>query len=141
MFNNMPLLVALDREHTLIAPAVVVVSDGALKGGMEPFKPILKDVVETDQQRCLQIARFKSPEQLHQVEAAAPIPTGLDHHVALGVDREIGISPAIQAIQLSAARHRPGLLRSGQHHGEPLENLRKIEALAHPALAKWQGRR
>ena len=107
MLHHMSLLVALDRKHALVAAAIVVMSNGAIKGGMQPLETIFQDVVEANQKWRLQIPGFQPLEQLHQVEAATAVSAGLNHHIPLGIDREIGISPAIQPIELSAASHRP----------------------------------
>ena len=50
LLHHVPLLVAFHREHALVAPCVAVVSNGPLERGMQALKPVLKDVVEADQQ-------------------------------------------------------------------------------------------
>ena len=68
VLHHVPLLVALDREDALIGPVVGVVGNGALEGSVEPFKPVLEDVIESDQQRGAQVACLEPLQQLHQVQ-------------------------------------------------------------------------
>ena len=52
----MALLVALNWENTLVATAIAVLSDCPFKGAMEPLQPVFQDVVETNQERQLEVA-------------------------------------------------------------------------------------
>ena len=117
MFHHVALLVALDREHPLVTPAVVVVGNRPLEGGMQALEPVVEDVVEANQQRRGEVAGLQAVEQLHQIDRAAAITAGLHHHVAAGIDREVGIPPAVQAVEIGAAGDRPGLIGSALRHG------------------------
>jgi len=56
VLNNVALLIALDREDTLIVPFIGVMVDRPFKGCVESLQTILEDVVETDQQWRMQIS-------------------------------------------------------------------------------------
>ena len=53
-----------------------------------------------------------------ELDRAAAITAGLHHHVAAGIDREVGIPPAVQAVEIGAAGDRPGLIGSALRHGK-----------------------
>ena len=122
MLHHMALLVAFDREDALIGSAVGVMSDGSLKRSVELLQPVLKDVVEPDEQRGLQISGFQPLQQVHQVKRTAAITARLDHNMPSGIDREIGCPPALKAVELRALCHGPGPFRSGLSH-EPVRRI------------------
>ncbi len=120
LFHHMALLVALHRKHALVAAAVAVLGDGPLKGGMEPLQPVFENVVEADQQRQGEIAPLKALHQLHQIQAATPLPPRLHHHVPAGAHGEIGLTPAVEAVEPAAVGHAPaiaGRSRRGRSRG------------------------
>ena len=100
----MALLVALHREDALVPAWVAVLGDCALKRGMKPLQAVFEDVVEANQQRQSQVAALQLRHQIHQIQAAATIPLGLDADVPASIDREIRITPAVEAIE---RRHCP----------------------------------
>ena len=86
---------------------------------MQPLKAVFEDVLKANQQRQLQIAALQSLHQLHQIQGATAIAAGLHQHVAARIDAEIGITPLIEPIELSAGGWRPVLLFHlawGHHH-------------------------
>jgi len=81
LLHHVALLVALHREHALVAAGIAVLRDGALEGGVQALQPVFEDVVEADQQRQAQITALQLLHQLHQIERAAAV-------AALGGDGE-----------------------------------------------------
>ena len=115
----MALLVALHWENALVVAAIAVLGNGPLKGAMQPLEAVFEDVFKADQQRQLQIAALQSLHQLHQIQRSTAITAGLHQHMAAGIDAEIGITPLIEPIELSAGGWRPVLLFHlawGHHH-------------------------
>ena len=107
LLHHVALLVALHREDALVPAGVAVLRDGAFKGGVEPLQTVFEDVVEANQQRQRQVAAFQLRHQIHQIQAAAAIPLGLNADVAAPIDGEIRIAPAVEAVQRSTVLNRP----------------------------------
>ena len=54
--------------------------------------------------------------QLHQIEGAAPVAAGLHHYVAPLADAEVGIPPALEAVESGAVGGGLGAGGIGEHH-------------------------
>ena len=115
LLDDMALLVALHGEDPLVATGVAVLSNGALKGGVQSLEPVFEDVVEADQQGEPEAATFQALDEIQEIQAAAPLPFGLHADVAAGVDREIGIPPAVDAVEGCAVGRAPAGVFSGDH--------------------------
>ena len=125
LLDDMALLVAFDRKHPLVAAAVAVLGDGPLEGGMQALQPVFEDVIEADQQRQGEIAPLQLLHQVHQIQGAAPIAAGLDHHMAAAANGEIGVPPAVETIEGGPIGGAPagrgegggrGAVGVGEHH-------------------------
>ena len=119
LLHHVALLVAFHRKNALIAASVGVLSDGPLEGGMQPLQPVLKDVVEADQQGQAQVAALELPHQLHQIQRSAPLAAGLHDHVAPFAHGEVGIAPAVDAVEGGTVGGAPGAGGIGEHHRAP----------------------
>ena len=115
LFHHVPLLIALHREHALVAAAVAVLGDGPFEGGVEAFQSVFEDVVEANEQRQVEVAALEPLHQIHKIEAAAAFSAGLHTHVPAKVDGEVRVSPPLEAIQLCTVLNAPSLRRSGSH--------------------------
>jgi hypothetical protein len=130
LLHHVALLVALHREHALVAAGVAVLGDRPLEGGVQPLKPVFQDVVEADQQRQGEVAPLQLLHQLHQIEAAAAIAAGLHGHVAAGVHPEVGLAPAVDAVKGGALGTAPvaaALVSGGRGAGGIGEHHRTLE--------------
>ena len=107
LLHDVALLVALHWKDALIPAGVAVLRDSALKGGVEPLQAVFEDVVEANQQRQSQVAAFQLRHQIHQIQAAAAIPLGLNADVSAPIDGEVRIAPAVKAIQRGTVLNRP----------------------------------
>ncbi len=96
---------------------------------------VFDDVVAAHLRGQGEIAALQLPHQLHQIEGPAPVAAGLHHHVAPGIRREVGIAPALQAVEAAAVGHGrraagagPGVGAAGGRGGRGVGGVGKHHA-------------
>src|SRR5690606_6000403 len=94
------LLVHLDRVDAAVPPLVLVLDDRALKGGVDLRETMLEDVGEAEQDRRAQATQLEPIDEAFEIDAAGRILGGMDHQVALLVDREVALAPARDVVEL-----------------------------------------
>ena len=75
LFDDLPLLVHLDRVDAAVAALVLVLGDGGLKRRVDLAEPVLQDVGEADEDRQADAAQLQAIDQLLQVDGAARCPS------------------------------------------------------------------
>ena len=69
LFDDLPLLIDLDRINAAIIAAVLVLGDRALEGGVNLAQPLLQDLGEADQDRQIDAAQLQPIDQLLQIDS------------------------------------------------------------------------
>ena len=74
LFDDLPLLIDLDRIDAAVAALVLVLGDGAVKRRVDLAEAVLEDVGEADQHRQADAAQLQPIDQLLQIDGASPDP-------------------------------------------------------------------
>ena len=98
-FDDLPLLVDLDRVHAMIGSVVVVFPGGLLEGLGQSGDAGFEDVRKADQDRQRITLRLDIIHQTFQVDGMPAGFVGADDHMAFRVDAEISRSPALDVVQ------------------------------------------
>ena len=98
LFDDLPLLVHLDRVDADVAAFVLVLVDCGLKGVVDVAEPVAQDVAKPDQHRQPDAAQHQVIGQLLQIDCVRGILRRMDEHVAVGRDREVSLAPAIDLV-------------------------------------------
>ncbi len=106
-FDDLTLLVHLDRIDAAVAAPVAVVGDGAGKRPVNLGQTMLQDVGKTDQDGQVDPAHLQPVDQLLQVDGAIGVFAGVYPHVAFLADREVALAPAGNVIHLGGVVNRP----------------------------------
>ena len=107
-FDDLPLLVDLDRVHAAVATLVLMLGDGVLKRGVDVAEAMFQDVSESDEHRKADAAELEAIDELLQVDGSGRILGRVDLHVTVVVDREVAVAPASHFIELAGVVHAPG---------------------------------
>ena len=108
LFDNVALLVHLDREHAHVLAGVVVRIEGGLKRGVEFVEARLDDVAKPHQQRQAQAALAQLVDQFLQVEARTGGALGADLYGAAVVNAEVTGTPSANAVEIAGVFDGPG---------------------------------
>ncbi len=99
LLHHVALLIAFHREDTLVTALVAVLGDRALKCGVKPLQPVFQDVVEANQKGQAEVATAQLGHQIHKVKTAAAFSLRLNADVSAAVDREVGLTPAVEPVE------------------------------------------
>ena len=110
-FDDLPLLVDLDRVDADVLAGVVVLADRAREGGADVGEPVFQNFGEPDEDRQPDTAQLQRIDQLLQVDGAFRILVAVDEQVPVGRDREVPLAPAVDFVQLIRVRDRPRIAR------------------------------
>ena len=84
-----------------VAALVLVLGDGALERRVDLAEPVLEDVGEAQQDGRAQAAQLQAIDQALEVDAARRLLGRMHLQVALLVDREVALPPALDVVELS----------------------------------------
>ena len=113
LFDDLALLVDLDRVDAAVAALVLVLGDGGLEGRVNVAEAVLQDVGEADEHRQADAAELQAIDQLLEVDGLGRVLGRVHLHVTGGVDREVAVAPARHLVQLARVVHAPGARRRG----------------------------
>ena len=94
LFDDLPLLVHLDRIHAQVPARIFVLRDRALKRFGDLPQPVLQHAAEPNQQREADRAVLQVVDQLLQINRPRRLFRRTDHQMVVLTDREISVSPA-----------------------------------------------
>ena len=106
-FDDLPLLVDLDRVDADVAAGVVVLGDGGLKGFLDVPQPMLEHVAKADQRRQGDAAHLQLIDELFEINRPAGLLRRMDVNVAVLADRKVSLAPSVNLVQLGCIRGRP----------------------------------
>ena len=112
LFDDVTLLIDLDREHAAVLPGVFVFVDRRSKTLIDVLDPIRQNVAKANQHGQFQSTGFEVLHEVVQVDILLVFVAGSHLDVARVVDAEVRISPAANLVQASAVLGGP-LLRLG----------------------------
>src|SRR5207237_10919878 len=101
LFDDLPLLIDLDRVDAAVAALVLVLGDGSRKRGVNVGETMFEDVGEADEDGKADAAQLQAIDQLLQVDRALRILRRVHLHVALAVDGEVAVAPARDLVELA----------------------------------------
>ena len=107
LFDDLPLLVDLDRIDAEVAPFVLVLRDGRLERAVNVGEPLPEDVAEPDEDRQPDAPELQVIDELLQVDRTLGILGRVHADVAVRADGEVAFPPAIDLVELRRVRHRP----------------------------------
>ena len=94
LFDDLTLLIDLDRIDAAVAALVLMLCDGAAEGGVNVAEPMLEDVGEANQHRKADASELKAVDQFLQVDRSRRFLRRMHLHVTGVVHRDIAIAPA-----------------------------------------------
>ena len=100
LFDHQTLLVDLDRKYRRVAVPVLVLGNGVAESLREMAQAVREDIGKTNHHRCVQVARLEPVHDFVQIDFAARVHAGADHHMAAGVDRKVTLAPGLDLIQV-----------------------------------------
>ena len=107
LFDDVPLLVDLDRVDAAVVALVVVLGDGRLEGLVDLAEAMLEDVGEAEQDRQVDAAQVPgSTSSFRSIERAGSF-VGVDADVPVVVDREVALAPAGDVVQVAGVLRGP----------------------------------
>ena len=106
-FDDVALLIDLDRVDASKGPPVVDLLDRLAEAATQSPHAAVEDVVEADQQRSAHTALPQVLDQLQQIDAPLVAGPRADGYVARIVDREKPRSPIQDVVEIEAVANRP----------------------------------
>jgi hypothetical protein len=107
LFDDLALLIDLDRVDAAVAALVLVLGDGALKRGVDIAETMLEDVGEADEHGETDAAKLQPIDELLEVDCLRDVTCRVHLDVARGIDREVAIRPAGHFIGFARVVHAP----------------------------------
>ena len=108
-FDDLPLLVDLDRVDADVLAGVLVLGDGALEGFVDVLEPMLQDVAEADERRQADAAQLQVIDQLLEIDRPARLLGRVDLDLTVLTDGEVALAPAGDLVELGGVDVGPGL--------------------------------
>ncbi len=99
--------VHLDGKYEPISARVTELFDGRAEGLVDLGQPVLDDLGKAEQDRVLDALPGDLSDNLYQVGALLPVPSGADLQVALFVYGEVTSAPVIQTVETAGVIDRP----------------------------------
>ena len=117
-FDDVALLVDLDRKHPTVFTLVVGFGNGGAKGFVEKADAGVEQVFDAQQYRHGVVALFDAPGDFHQRDGhLAGGELHLDRDIAVGVHVKESGTPAADTIEGGGMFHGPVCCRSRIHRG------------------------
>ena len=110
-FDDLPLLVDLDRVDTDVTAFVLVLGDGRLERVVDVAEPVPEDVPEADEHRDLNPAQLQMIGELLEVDGLRRVLGRMDQDVARRRDRKVALAPPIDLVELGGVADSEGLAR------------------------------
>ena len=94
-FDDLALLVDLDRKHAAVIALVAVLLDGVHESAVNLAQPVLQDFAEADQDGRVDAAKHELVDQLFQIDAAVGFFAGMNPEIAVARRRRNSLSPRL----------------------------------------------
>src|SRR5207253_8708130 len=105
--HHVPLLVHLDRVDAAVLAGVAVLGHGRLERLGDLADAVPQDVGEPQEDGELNAAELELIDEVFQVDGVVGPLVGVDGDVAAGVDSEIALPPAVDAVHLDGVLDLP----------------------------------
>src|SRR5437764_411178 len=109
LFDDFAQLVDLDRKYAAVFALVIEFGDGAAESFIDGLNAMAKDVLEADEQRKLQPARFGLFDHVAELNGGAGFLQRRGHDVAGFINVKIFRAPTVDVVRLRAAWMSQGL--------------------------------
>ena len=117
LLDDQTLLIDLDRKYRGVAVAVFIFRNGRAERVREMAQAVREDVGKANDHGRVQVARLQSLHDFVQIDFAARVHAGPDHHMAFGVDRKVALAPGLDLVQIERFFDLPQVIRGQQLGG------------------------
>ena len=121
LFDDLALLVHLDREHAAVLALVSVLLNGVLERAVNLAQAMFQNLAEANQNRRMDAAQNQLIHQFLQIDARASVLGRMNPQMPVRRRRRIALSPGVYIVELAASRDGPPFGR--------FENLGSIQNL------------
>ena len=107
LFDDLTLLIDLDRINAAVPAVILVLRDGGLEGGVNLTQPVPEDVGEANQHRQADASKLQPIHQLLEVDGVRGVFRRVDLKVTRGVHRKVSVTPARHLVELTGVLYAP----------------------------------
>ena len=107
LFDDVALLVDLDRIDADVVAGVVVFGDGGFEGFVNFADAMAQDIGEAQQDRQLNAAVLQLVDERLQVDGLVGAFVGMDRDMALVVDAEVPLAPVLDFVDIKGVLDFP----------------------------------
>ena len=140
LFDDVPLLVHLDRVHAVVVAGVAVLGARFLERARDLGNAVLKDVREAEQEWRLNAASADLIDEVFEVDGPLGVLIGVDRNVTLFVDPEVSLTPVLDAVGFERVVEFPGGVNVGGIGTATVEGLAHQRSLSRGAGSWGSGR-
>ncbi len=110
-FDNLPLLIYLDRVNAAVAALIAVLADGEIECLVHLLQAMLQNVGKADQNRQRYSPPFEGVDELLQVNGSVRFLCGVNEQIAVLANREVPLAPTRDIVKLRRVIEGPSISR------------------------------